>query len=357
MMMPKRRMIVSMDEQQMSIMEDDRCLRRYAVSTATRGMGCTPDSLRTPVGAFRICEKIGADLPSGTIFKARVPVGQWQPGEAPDDDLVLTRILRLDGIEPANANTLERFIYIHGTNREDLLGQPASHGCVRLANRDMIEAFDLMDAGDLVEIQPLTRRRGRLLVVEFDEMPGCGGGLMELARRRGGEVVDLVSGLHAREGCRNMSDEEIRHALDIIRPDRTMCDETACDLATVFKADASGLIAAAQAGGWLVLLVTRGPLPLLRRTAEKPGILQIEGLPVMFDADGSYAGCGAGFTPTGRLDAGELVHDWMTALLPRQTCVLGMPPATGIPGVDLWIPFSDRSSIRRALAGTPDGMA
>lgn len=154
-----RRIVVSMDDQLLRVMAGKRCLRKFVVSTSAKGMGCTPDSLCTPTGNFRICEKIGADEPLGTIFRARVPVGQWQPGESPDDDLILTRILRLDGLEPANANTLARCIYIHGTNREDLLGQPASHGCVRLANRDMIELFDLASVGDHVEIQPITRPR------------------------------------------------------------------------------------------------------------------------------------------------------------------------------------------------------
>jgi len=57
----------------------------------------------------------------------------------------MSRILWLDGLEEDNANTRERFIYIHGTKHEDKIGRPASHGCIRMRNADVIELFDLID--------------------------------------------------------------------------------------------------------------------------------------------------------------------------------------------------------------------
>lgn len=153
------RLVISMDEQNLRVLRGDGCLREFAVSTAAKGMGFQKDSYQTPAGRFRVAGKIGAGAPRGTIFKCRVPVGIWHPGEAPEDDLILSRILLLEGMDEANANTLERCIYIHGTNREDLLGQPASHGCVRLGNADMIELFNMVADGDLVEIQPATGSR------------------------------------------------------------------------------------------------------------------------------------------------------------------------------------------------------
>ena len=68
-------------------------------------------------------------------------------------DHVLTRILWLSGLDPENSNTRDRFIYIHGTNQEDLIGTPASHGCIRLRNADMIALFDAVEVGDRVEIE------------------------------------------------------------------------------------------------------------------------------------------------------------------------------------------------------------
>lgn len=134
-------------------MRGSACVREFVVSTAARGTGFETGSLCTPTGRFRIHARIGSGEPVGTIFKARLPVGVWHPGENEEDDLILTRILQLDGLDPHNANTMQRYIYIHGTNREDLLGQPSSHGCVRLSNADMIELFDLVDECVVVEIR------------------------------------------------------------------------------------------------------------------------------------------------------------------------------------------------------------
>ncbi len=149
-----RRVVISMDDQKLEVMEGTESVAAFDVSTSEKGMGFEEGSYRTPAGRFRICEKIGDGEPPGTIFKARQPVGVWRPGERCDEDLVLTRILRLDGIDPDNRNTLRRFIYIHGTNDEERIGRPAGHGCVRLRNLDMIALHDMMNAGDLVEILP-----------------------------------------------------------------------------------------------------------------------------------------------------------------------------------------------------------
>jgi len=148
------RLSISIDEQVLRVICDDQCIREYPVSTAFNGEGFAVGSYRTPTGKFRICERIGDGEPCGTIFKARVPVGLWDPADTSDDDFILTRILRLDGLELRNANTFERCIYIHGTNRENQIGQPESHGCIRLRNTDMIELFDMTSVGDDVEILP-----------------------------------------------------------------------------------------------------------------------------------------------------------------------------------------------------------
>ena len=156
-MKTRPRLVISLDRQNLQVIQGGACLREFTVSTALKGAGCEMDSYRTPTGRFRIAEKVGAGQPSGTLFKGRVAVGCWLPDDDPEADLILSRILRLDGLDEANANTLARCIYIHGTNREDMLGRPASHGCVRLGNADVMELFDLVAEGDLVEIVPATR--------------------------------------------------------------------------------------------------------------------------------------------------------------------------------------------------------
>lgn len=125
--------------------------RRWPVSTSRFGLGVAPDSNFTPLGRFRIVQKIGHGAPKQTIFRSRRVVGTWDGGTAPED-YVLTRILWMDGMEPENANTFSRYIYIHGTNQEDLIGQPASHGCIRLTNASVVELFDLVEIGTEVEI-------------------------------------------------------------------------------------------------------------------------------------------------------------------------------------------------------------
>lgn len=131
--------------------------RIYTVSTSSRGTGCEPGSFKTPLGLFVIAEKIGGGMPDGTIFKARKPVGTW-PGDLPqnvamEDDLVLTRILWLDGLDEENKTTYGRYIYIHGTNHEDRLGIASSCGCVRMANHDIMELYDMVEVGTVVEIK------------------------------------------------------------------------------------------------------------------------------------------------------------------------------------------------------------
>lgn len=107
--------------------------------------------MKTPLGKFRICEKIGGDAPAWSVFKSRRPTGEIAvPGG--EGDGILSRILWLEGVEEANRNTKDRYIYIHGTNQEHLVGEPASHGCIRLKNEDVIELFGVVPTGTEVEI-------------------------------------------------------------------------------------------------------------------------------------------------------------------------------------------------------------
>ena len=116
----------------------------YPVSTATAGTGNRPDSYRTPIGWHAVAEIIGGGAPLGQPFVSRKPAGPPLTDFASGDtDAILTRILVLDGLEPAlNRNSRARCIYLHGTNREDLLGTPASKGCIRMRNQDIARLAD-----------------------------------------------------------------------------------------------------------------------------------------------------------------------------------------------------------------------
>jgi lipoprotein-anchoring transpeptidase ErfK/SrfK len=143
---------VSVHDQELKLRRGRKIIGRYPVSTSRFGLGSEENSHKTPLGKFRISDKIGETMPAGTIFVGRVPLRPDDP-LPPTEDLVLSRILWLDGIEPHNANTRNRFIYIHGTRHEDKIGEPDSHGCIRMRNADVIELFDLVDVDTPVTIR------------------------------------------------------------------------------------------------------------------------------------------------------------------------------------------------------------
>jgi len=142
---------ISVQDQTLHLLDGNVVLSTYRISTSQFGVGSELGSFKTPLGKFRIGKKIGDGLPSGTIFKNRVPV---DPSEAPrdTDDLILSRILWLEGLEEHNANTRDRYIYIHGTRHEDKIGRPASYGCVRMKSSDVIDLFDQVPVGTEVVI-------------------------------------------------------------------------------------------------------------------------------------------------------------------------------------------------------------
>jgi lipoprotein-anchoring transpeptidase ErfK/SrfK len=143
---------VSVRDQRLILTRDGEELRSYPISTSRFGIGTEEGSLKTPLGRFCIAEKIGDGAATGTIFKARVALGPDDP--LPDtEDFITSRILWLDGLEEENANTRDRFIYIHGTKHEDEIGTPASHGCIRMRNADVIELFELVDETTQVVIR------------------------------------------------------------------------------------------------------------------------------------------------------------------------------------------------------------
>lgn len=142
---------VSVKDQRMRVVLGDRLLREFPVSTSRFGLGFKSGSMKTPLGLFRIAEKIGMNAPLGTVFKSRKPVA-FSEIHTTDDDLILSRILWLDGLGVRNSNSYWRFIYIHGTNQEDKIGTPASHGCVRMKNADVAELFELVHVGTPVVI-------------------------------------------------------------------------------------------------------------------------------------------------------------------------------------------------------------
>jgi len=155
----KPRLIIKTELQCAELWEDKQLVKSYRISTALNGLGCRENSFCTPSGKLKVASKIGEGLPLGAVLRSRVPTGEIWSSEAghplanSTEDLVLTRLLWLAGAEVHNANTLGRFVYLHGTNQESLLGQPASHGCIRFSNSDILEIYDWLQTGDEVFVE------------------------------------------------------------------------------------------------------------------------------------------------------------------------------------------------------------
>jgi len=156
------KIIVNIGEQRLYLMSpSSHPITDYPVSTSMYGVGNENGSYKTPLGKHGIAEKIGTGCAMTEVFVGRQPIGQFDVlqagGHALPEDVIMCRILRLKGLEPGlnqgeAIDSYLRYIYIHGTSEENKIGQPASHGCVRLRNKDMIELFDRVDEGCQVNI-------------------------------------------------------------------------------------------------------------------------------------------------------------------------------------------------------------
>lgn len=156
-----RHIEVNIAEQRLRLFDQGKVLMDVSVSTASNGAGELFGSECTPRGQHVVRARIGDRCQLGTVFVARRPTGEiYTPKlkkSAPERDWILTRILWLCGVERGknrlgNVDTMRRFIYIHGAPDDDPMGVPSSHGCVKMRNSDVIELFDLVEAGTPVNI-------------------------------------------------------------------------------------------------------------------------------------------------------------------------------------------------------------
>jgi lipoprotein-anchoring transpeptidase ErfK/SrfK len=157
----ERRILIDLGRQRLELREGERVLGSWPVSTAAAGAGERDGSECTPRGRHAVHARIGDGQPEGAVFVGRRPTGEVCTPEAvraePGRDWILTRILWLEGLEPgrnrgAGVDTRERHVYVHGTPDEASLGTPASHGCIRMRNADVVALFDQVEVGTPVEI-------------------------------------------------------------------------------------------------------------------------------------------------------------------------------------------------------------
>ena len=153
--------VVSISDQELYLYKQGELDRVYPVSTSRYGAGNEDGSLKTPLGVHRVVSKIGWGAPAGTIFKGRENTHRqtriYKARMRGPYDFVTTRILQLEGLEPGinkgkGIDTYARNVYIHGTHEEGLIGEPASIGCVRMKNQDVIELFTQVAENSIVLI-------------------------------------------------------------------------------------------------------------------------------------------------------------------------------------------------------------
>jgi len=151
-------------KQELTLFKRDQELARYPISTAKNGLGCEKNSYKTPIGMHYIRAKIGGGAPMNSVFRARRPTGEILDKQLfqdnPKRDWILSRIIWLSGLTKgvnrlANVDTMQRYIYLHGTPDWLMTGKPESHGCIRMLNTDIIELFDIVKYRDVVYIGEL----------------------------------------------------------------------------------------------------------------------------------------------------------------------------------------------------------
>ena len=157
------RPIIYIDTQQQllsCVSVEDKVSQYYPVSTSKFGLGQLQGSFKTPTGIHKIAQKIGVDEPVGRVFKSRLATDDTCFAEDfnGEEDVITSRILWLEGLQTGyncsgEVDTFKRYIYIHGTADEAHIGQPASIGCIRMRNLDVIKLFEQVEVNDLVIIE------------------------------------------------------------------------------------------------------------------------------------------------------------------------------------------------------------
>ncbi len=158
----KVKILVDISEQRLYLKSGEQTLVSYPVSTSKYGEGSKENSFKTPLGNHVIKEKIGENAPINTIFISRINTKNVATIENKPkntkNDYVTSRIMWLEGQENGvnkgpGIDSYERYIYIHGTHEEGLIGVKASHGCIRMFNVDVIDLYDRIYNGTKVIIR------------------------------------------------------------------------------------------------------------------------------------------------------------------------------------------------------------
>jgi lipoprotein-anchoring transpeptidase ErfK/SrfK len=121
----KRQVVVSVPDRKLVVMENGAVLKVFPVAV---GADVSP----SPMGDFAIVTR----LTDPTYYHSGVVI------PAGKDNPLGPRWVGLD----------KKGYGIHGTNMPGSIGKAASHGCIRMRNRDIVQFFAMVNVGDTVEI-------------------------------------------------------------------------------------------------------------------------------------------------------------------------------------------------------------
>jgi lipoprotein-anchoring transpeptidase ErfK/SrfK len=144
--------VISVPDQSMVVLQNGIPIARFPVSTSKYGLGDSCGRYTTPLGQLEVAQKIGDNAPMGAVFKGRRWTGEVLRPNAWGRDPIVTRIMWLRGLDSSNRNAYERGIYIHGTPVENMIGRPASYGCIRMRSKDVVRLFDTVGVGTKINI-------------------------------------------------------------------------------------------------------------------------------------------------------------------------------------------------------------
>ncbi|MBK1815268.1 HAD-IB family phosphatase [Luteolibacter yonseiensis] len=179
-------------------------------------------------------------------------------------------------------------------------------------------------------------------------------GIDELARAKGDEVFQRVVDLtHAAMNGEVPIGDVFFKRMEMIRPDRDLCESIAQLYMETVVSGAAELIQELKADGWLPIILSGGFAPLIRPLAELLGVEHVEAVPVYFNDDGSYKGYGETYPTTRNLGKNEVIREWKTALLPERVVMMGdgMSDMETGPDVDLFVGFGGVVARPRVMDG------
>ena len=154
-------LFVSIENQKMYHIKEGAIVKKYIISSSEYGTGSEAGSNKTPLGLHKVKEKYGDETPINGRMIGRVFYGQiatlYNDKTKSKTDDVTSRIFWLEGLEKGKnkgegIDSYKRYIYIHGTSEEGRLGAPASHGCIRMKNNEVIDLYKTIAIGTLVLI-------------------------------------------------------------------------------------------------------------------------------------------------------------------------------------------------------------